>query len=89
MARLRGVRGNGVSATRRRGKRFAMRGRASPRFDASSDRARIAQATGMLMELFELDALQALALLYVVSSTKLRRTSSAARELVERWPAAA
>ena len=43
----------------------------------------------MLMELFGLGALRALALLYVVSWTKLLRTSSAARELVERWPAAA
>jgi AmiR/NasT family two-component response regulator len=60
--------------------------RGSGPLDASSDRARIAQATGMLMELFGLGARQALALLHVMSWMKLLSTSSAARELVERWP---
>ena len=43
----------------------------------------------MLMELFGLGALRALALLYVLSWAKLLRPSHAARELVERWPATA
>jgi hypothetical protein len=57
--------------------------------DADSDRARIAQATGMLMELFGLGVRQALALLHVLSWMKLLSTSSTARELVERWPVTA
>ena len=54
--------------------------------DADSDRARIAQATGMLMALFGLGARHALALLDVLSWMKLISTPSVARELVERWP---
>jgi hypothetical protein len=54
-----------------------------------SDSARVAQATGMLMELFGLGVHEALALLYVVSSMKFLRPSSVARELVERWRAMA
>ena len=56
---------------------------------ASSDRARIAQATGMLMELYGLSARQALVLLNAVAWTKLLSTSSVARELVEQWPVTA
>ena len=64
-------------------------GRDGPLLDldgSNSDSARIAQATGMFMELFGLDAPQALALLQVVSSTKSLNTSSFARKFVERWP---
>ena len=56
---------------------------------ADSDGARIAQATGLFMERFGLDALQALALLQVVSSMKFLGAASFARELVEEWPLSA
>jgi hypothetical protein len=58
---------------------------ASPDLSDDSDGARVAQATGMLMELFGLGVRQALALLYVVSSFKLLSAPSVARELVEVW----
>jgi AmiR/NasT family two-component response regulator len=57
-----------------------------PSLDASSDRARIAQATGMLMELRGLSAPTALALLRAVSWKRLVSTPCVARELVEAWP---
>ena len=47
--------------------------------DADSDGARIAQATGLFMEGFGLDAPQALALLRLVSSMKFLSTPSFAR----------
>ena len=54
--------------------------------DAGSDDARVAQATGILMELFGLGVHPAQALLNVVSSMRLLSVPSFARELVENWP---
>lgn len=54
--------------------------------DAHSDYARIAQATGMVVQLFGLGAREALVILDAVALVKCLSTSSVARKLVEEWP---